>query len=170
MATTRFPKSIVFMHISSWQACRAISVRAYYHVPCACVHLIPHRNYQSLSIEYNFNWCWHDTLHLKKTIPIFKNLLKIPGTTTKVLSYLKIPLITIRIDRFASCENVILRLQTSSILPLPLLHPWSLTSLEETFLQPVLKSFIKVFIQCNEGLENKLTRAPLLGLVFLFQL
>ena len=37
-------------------------------------------------------------------------------------------------------------------------------SLEETLLQPVLKSFITVFIQYNEGLENKLTRTPLLGL------
>ena len=37
-------------------------------------------------------------------------------------------------------------------------------SIEETLLQPVLKSFITVFIQCNLGLENKLIRAPLLGL------
>ena len=37
-------------------------------------------------------------------------------------------------------------------------------SIEETLLQSVLKSFITVFIQCNVGLENKLTRAPLLGL------
>ena len=42
--------------------------------------------------------------------------------------------------------------------------PWSLNPLEETLLQSVLKSFITVFIQYNEGLENKLTRAPLLGL------
>ena len=44
-------------------------------------------------------------------------------------------------------------------------HPldWPLNPLEETLLQPVLKSFITVFIQYNEGLENKLTRNPLLG-------
>ena len=36
--------------------------------------------------------------------------------------------------------------------------------LEETLLQPALKSFFAVFIQYSEGLENKLTRAPLLGL------
>ena len=36
--------------------------------------------------------------------------------------------------------------------------------IEETLLQPVLNSFITVFIQYNEGLENKLTRAQLLGL------
>ena len=36
--------------------------------------------------------------------------------------------------------------------------------IEETLLQPVLKSFITVFVQCNVGLENKLARAPLLGL------
>ena len=38
--------------------------------------------------------------------------------------------------------------------------PWSLNPLDETLLQ----SFITVFIQYNEGLENNLTRAPLLGL------
>ena len=45
-------------------------------------------------------------------------------------------------------------------------HPsnWSLNPVRETLLQPVLKSFIAVFIQYNEGLENKLTRAPLLGM------
>ena len=37
-------------------------------------------------------------------------------------------------------------------------------STDETLLQPVLKSFITVFIQYNEELENKLTRTPLLGL------
>ena len=37
-------------------------------------------------------------------------------------------------------------------------------SIEETLLQPVLKSFITVVIQYNEGLENKLTRPPLFGL------
>ena len=36
--------------------------------------------------------------------------------------------------------------------------------LEENPLQPVLTCFITVFIQCNEGLENNLTRALLLGL------
>ena len=51
------------------------------------------QNYQSRSIEYNFNWCWHRKLHLKKKrLPIFKNLLKTSGTTTKVVSCLKIPL------------------------------------------------------------------------------
>ena len=59
-------------------------------------------------------------------------------------------------DRFASCENIVLRFQTRARLVC--------FSLEETLLQPVLKSFITVFIQYNEGLENKLTRAPLLGL------
>ena len=28
--------------------------------------IFPNRNYQSRSIEYNFNWCWHHTLPLKK--------------------------------------------------------------------------------------------------------
>ena len=72
-----------------------------------------------------------------------------------------------RVDRFTSCENIVPMFQTSSILPPPLPpYPsdWSLNPLEETVLQPVLKSFITVFIQSNEGLENTLTRAPLLGL------
>ena len=34
----------------------------------------------------------------------------------------------------------------------------------ETLLQPVLQTYITVIIHYNEGLENKLTRAPLLGL------
>ena len=37
-------------------------------------------------------------------------------------------------------------------------------SIEETLLQPVLKSFVTAFIQRNIDLVNKLTRAPLLGL------
>ena len=41
---------------------------------------------------------------------------------------------------------------------------WSPNPLEETLLQPMLRRPISVFIQNNEGLENKLTRAPLLGL------
>ena len=50
------------------------------------------------------------------------------------------------VDCFASCENVVPRFQTSSILPF-FLHPldWSLNPLKETLLQPVLKSFITAF-------------------------
>ena len=47
--------------------------------------------------------------------------------------------------------------------PLPT-RDWSLNPLEETLLQSVLKIFITVSIQNNEGLKNNLTRAPLLGL------
>ena len=45
-------------------------------------------------------------------------------------------------------------------------HPsdWSLNPLEQAYLQSGLKSFITAFIQNNEGLEYKLTRAPLKGL------
>ena len=68
----------------------------------------------------------------------------------------------VRVDRLASCENIVPRFQTSSIQPN---YPpdWYLTAVGETLLQPVLKSFITVFIQYNEGQENKLTRALLLG-------
>ena len=67
-----------------------------------------------------------------------------------VLSYLKIPLTSMSIDRFASCDNIVPRFQTRRrLVSFPL---------EETLLQPVLKSIY------NEGLENELTRAPLVRL------
>ena len=116
--------------------------------------IFPNQNYQSRSKEYNFNWCWHRTLPLKKKrFSVFENLLKTSGTTTKVLSCPKIPL---------NNMHFIASFQTSPILPFPS-HPpdWSLNPLEETLLQPVLKSFITVFIIMR---ENTLTRAPLLGL------
>ena len=63
----------------------------------------------------------------------------------KVLRCLKIPLTSMRF--IASCENVVPRFQTSPILPFPPQPPdWSLYSLEETLLQPALKSVITVFI------------------------
>ena len=55
--------------------------------------IFPNRNYKSRSIEYNFNWCWHHAVHLKKqTLPIFENLVTTLRTTTKVVSCVKIPL------------------------------------------------------------------------------
>ena len=104
------------------------------------------QNYQSRSKEYNFNWCWHCTLPLKKKrFSIFESLLKTSGTTTKVLSCLKIRLTSMRLTE--SRENVVPWLQTSPILPFPP-HSldWSLNPLEEILLQPVLKSFTTVFI------------------------
>ena len=76
---------------------------------------------------------------------------------------MKIPLTSMRVGRFASYENIVSRFQISSILLLS--HPpdWLLNSLEQPPLQPVLKGFVKAFIQNNVGLENKLNRAPLLG-------
>ena len=79
------------------------------------------RNYMLCLIDYNFNWYWHHALHLKKkTFPIFENLLKTWDTATKVLSRLKIPQTRRRVDRLASCENIVPRFQTSS----GLLSPW----------------------------------------------
>ena len=77
-----------------------------------------------------------------------------------VSSFFKIPQSSTCVDCLASCKNIIPRFQTLSS-PHPL--DWPLNPVEETLLQPVLKSFITVFIQYNEGLENKLTRNPLLG-------
>ena len=73
----------------------------------------------------------------------------------EVLSCLKIPLTSMRFT--ASSENSRPR-QFFPSLPIP--PP--LNPLEETLLQSVLRSFITVFIVTR--LENKLTRAPLLGL------
>ena len=74
---------------------------------------------------------------------------------------LKIPLISMRAGRFASCENIVSRFQTSSILPPPPRlvpkSPWrnSFTASAEEF-------YCSFYF--NEGLENKLARAPLLDL------
>ena len=55
--------------------------------------------------------------------------------------------------------------QFSPLSPLPPETPELFpNSIEETLLQPVLKSFVTAFIQRNIDLVNKLTRAPLLGL------
>ena len=100
--------------------------------------IFPNQNYQSRSKECNFNWCWHRTLLLKKKrFSIFENLLIASGTTTKVISCLKIPLTSMRF--IASCEDVVPRFQTWPILPFAP-HPpdWSLNPLEETLLQPEL--------------------------------
>ena len=62
--------------------------------------ILPNQNYQSRSKEYNFNWCWHRTLPVKKKrFSIFENLLKTSGTTTKVHSCLKTSLTIMRVDR-----------------------------------------------------------------------
>ena len=123
--------------------------------------IFPNRNYKSRSIGYNFNWCRQHALHLKKkTLPIFENLVTTSRTTMKVVRCLKIPLTSM-------C--VVVRTPSPGpdfVNSSPPTHPlnWSFNPSKKLSLQPVLKSFITVFIQCNVGLENKLTRAPLLGL------
>ena len=68
-----------------------------------------------------------------------------------------------RVDRFTSCENVVSWFQTSSIplSPPPPNPPGPEMPLKKIFYS---QCFITVFIQYNEGLEKKLTRAPLLSL------
>ena len=75
-----------------------------------------------------------------------------------------------RVDRLASCGNIVPGFQTLSILsPLPTHLTGLLIPLKKLFYSHY--SLILVSIQCNEGLENKLTRAPLLGLVkYIFKL
>ena len=100
----------------------------------------------------------------KKRFSIFEKLLKASGITTKVLSCLKIPLTNMRVDGFAGGENFVPRLQTSSILSFPP-HPLDrclnppLTNSSSTWVEELYYSFY-----FNEGLENKLTRVPLLSL------
>ena len=68
------------------------------------------------------------------------------------------------VDRFASCKNIVPGFRVPrKFSPPPPPPKWSLNPLEETLPQPVLKSFITVFIQ-YKGIENKLTRTQLLGL------
>ena len=122
----------------------------------------PNRNYQSRSIECNLNWCWHHTIQLKKkTFPIFENLLK-TGTVENVLNCLTL-------YRWLACVFIALQVVTSSsgsrprhFLPLPdpglvPKSPWknSCTASVEEF-------YYSFFL--NKGLENKLTRGPLLDL------
>ena len=118
-------------------------------------------NYKSRSVEYNCNWSWHHTFHLKKkTFFIFENLLKTSGTTTRISGCLKILLIRIWwLDARYRIEEMIpkrlsnkgvkkSRLKLNPVLALIRLRttgPWSLNPLEETLLQSVLKSFITVF-------------------------
>ena len=80
----------------------------------------------------------------------------------KFLSCLKIPLTSMRF--IASCENVFPRFQTSPILSFPPPLPdWSLHPLWRNSSTASAEEFYYSFYY-NEGLENKLTRAPLLGL------
>ena len=108
-----------------------------------------------LSIEYNFNWCWHRTLHLKKkTFPIFENLLETSGTTTKVLSCLKIPLASMRVDRFASCENIIPSFKTSSILsPLPTPRTGLYIPLKKLFYSQCWRVLFQFLLSIMKGRE-----------------
>ena len=117
--------------------------------------IFPNQNYQSRSKENNFNWCWHRTLLLKKNrVYISENLLKTSGTTTKVLSCLKIPLTSMRF--IASCFIA------NSSLPSPSPAVVSLSPWRNSFTASVAEFFKSFYF--NVGLENKLTRAPLLGL------
>ena len=108
--------------------------------------IFPDRNYKSRSIEYNFNWYWRHALHLKKkTIPIFENLVTTSRTTTKVVSCLKILLTSMCVVVRTSSPGSRLR----QFFPTSLPHELVFKSIEETLLQPVLKSFITVFIHCK---------------------
>ena len=115
------------------------------------------QNYQSRSKEYNFNWCWHRTLPLKKKrFPVFENLFKTSGITTKVLQHAWWSLC-----KLWECRPQVPNL-VNSTLPSPppgpvSQFPW------KNFPTLSAEEFYYSFYY-NEGLENKLTRAPLLGL------
>ena len=122
--------------------------------------IFPNRNYKSRSIEDNFNWCWHHTLHFKKIFPIFENFLKTSGTTSKVLSCLKIPLTSMHVDHFESCETILDRFQTPSIFS----HSWLVPKSPGRNSSTASAEKFHYSFYYNERLENKLTRGPLLGL------
>ena len=82
------------------------------------------KNCQSHSIEYNFNWCWHLTLLLKKIrFPIFENLLKISGSTMKVLTatwrycWLACMLIASQVERMLSPDSRLCQFFPSLTIP-----------------------------------------------------
>ena len=110
--------------------------------------IISHAQYNVISINADIiRFIW------RRTFPIFENLLKTLGTTTKVLSCLKIPLTGMRVDRFVSCQNIVPKFQTSVILPTPGLvpkSPWRNSSTDSA------EEFYYSFY-CSEGLENKPT-------------
>ena len=121
--------------------------------------IFPNQNYQSRSKEYNFNWCWHRTLPLKKKrFSIFENLLKTSGTTTKVLSCLKIPLTSMRFIASPDLANSSLPFPPPP--PPPELVSWSPWRNSST---ASAEEFYYSFYY-NEELENKLRRAQLKGL------
>ena len=67
--------------------------------------VFPQRNYQLRSKEYNFNWCWHHTLDLKKTFPVFENLSKHQQHQQRSSVAWKYSLTGMRDGRFESCER-----------------------------------------------------------------
>ena len=82
-------------------------------------------------------------------IPYLRMFVQTIRNNNKGPKLLKIPLTSMRV----------LRTSPPGSRPRLVSYP-----LEENPLQPVLTCFITVFIQCNEGLENNLTGALLLGL------
>ena len=116
--------------------------------------IFPYKNYQSHSKEYNFNWCLHHARHLKKKrFPIFENLLKALRITTKVLSCLALQIVRTS----SQPPDPVNSFLPSHPLDRCLNLPWRNSS------SASVEEFYYSFYYC-EGLENKLTRAPLLGL------
>ena len=116
--------------------------------------IFPNRNYKSRSIGYNFNWCWQHALHLKKkTLPIFENLVTTSRTTTKVVSCLKIPLTSMCVVVRTSSPGSRLRQFFPTSPPPELVFQ----SIEETLLQPVLKTFIYINKYLMAELKSRLT-------------
>ena len=90
----------------------------------------------TFNISYHFNRYGHYTLHLKeKTFLILENLFKTSGTSTKVFS--------MHVHGCASCENILPRFQTPSVVNSPPPN-CSLNSPESILRQPVPRSFKKV--------------------------
>ena len=83
----------------------------------------------------------------------------------EVFRCLKIPLTSMRVDCFESCKKIVLRFQASSIVPPPPSPASGLVpkSPKRNSSGVSAEQFYYSF-NYNEGLENKLSRTPLLSL------
>ena len=91
-------------------------------------------------------------------------MLKTSGTTMKVFRCLKIPLTSMRVDCFESCKKIVLRFQASSISPPPSPASGLVPKSPKRNSSGVSAEQFYYSFYYNEGLENKLSRTPLLGL------
>ena len=117
-------------------------------------------SYQSHSKEYHFNWCWHRTPPLKKKrLSIFENLhLEQQRRSSAAWRYRWLACVLSQVVRTSSPGS-----RPRQFFPFLLPPPdWSLHPLWRNSSTASAEEFYYSFYY-NEELENKLTRALLLG-------